>query len=138
MKIYNNYGYNEVEHFIQFEAFPFCVLNLNSTIKYVREIEYIFSNYREKYSTDPAIPKPIAVFKYSKKFEENYINYLSNHIRCRSIGIYNYKKMFQKIVSEGICFFVYSYTFCFPNVVRSGLPASFCNSHGVRLVRSIN
>jgi hypothetical protein len=25
---------------------------------------------------------------------------------------------------------------CFPNVIRSGLPASFCNSHGVRLVRN--
>jgi hypothetical protein len=25
-----------------------------------------------------------------------------------------------------------------PNVVRSGVPASLCNSHGVRLVRTIN
>jgi hypothetical protein len=131
LKIYNEYGYNEVEHFIQFEASSFYVLNLNSTLKYVNELEYIFSKHKKRHNVDPVIPKPIAVLKYSKKFEENYFNYLSNHIRCKSIGIYNYKKMFKKIVSQGICFFVYSYPFLPERIASSkfdlsGLNKKFC------------
>jgi hypothetical protein len=118
LEIFNEYGYNEVEHFIQFEASPYKVLPMNLTLKYVNELDFIFLKYKKKHFVYPDIPKPVAIFQYSKKFENKYFKYLSKNIRCRAFGTPDYKKMFQNIVSDGICFFVYSYPF-FPKRIAS-------------------